>query len=555
MRKSVILILLTAAVLAQATPRRSDNINLRTPLDIPLILSGNFGELRRNHFHSGVDFKTQGRTGFPVYAVDDGYVSRASVSPWGFGRAVYVTHPSTGLTTVYGHLEAFSPAIDKIVRNKQYEEQTFSIDVSFKPDEIPVKRGDIIARSGNAGSSGGPHLHFDVRDTQSQDPLDPMEYFRKQITDRTPPEVRQLALYPYQAGVVEGSSENGAYRQPGTQVVFTAWGDVVPGIKAYDRMTGTTNIYGVKYLTLVMDGDTIYRRTIDRYSFDNTKAVHTIINNADLVNNSSWIMTTRVPDSQPLGSMILTRNNGVVNINSEKTYNFTWILEDEHGNKTRQNFKIKGVRTPVPAPVANGQLLLWDENNLVEADDVYIEIPENTLYENTFINVGKQRADSYFSDLVTIGDETVPLARNFDITLPLTSDTLADKSKYVLVRLKGGKRTAVKTNYSDGYVSASVPGFGTYGVTSDLTPPVIKPLNKEKWKASKTVKFKITDNLSGVDSWVGKIDGKWALFELDGKTATLWFKIDPERFPGSTHNVDLTVTDASGNTAVYKSSF
>ena len=222
-------------------PRRSDTVRLASPLDIPFYLAGNFAELRKNHFHSGIDFKTQGRTGLPVHSADDGYVSRVSVSPWGFGRAVYVTHPSTGLTTVYGHLEAFSPTIDKRVRAEQYARETFSIDLSFKPDEFPVKRGEVIARSGNAGSSGGPHLHMDVRDTQSGDPLDPLEYYHDRITDNVAPQVRQLAVFPADGGTVEGSTTSPRMLAPEAFATpVNAWGRIYPGIKAYDRMTGTT---------------------------------------------------------------------------------------------------------------------------------------------------------------------------------------------------------------------------------------------------------------------------------------------------------------------------
>lgn len=549
--KRILVLFVGAAVGLSAGARRSDSINLRSPLDIPLILSGNFGELRQAHFHSGVDFKTQGKTGFPVFAVDDGYVSRATVGPWGFGRAVYVVHPRTGLTTVYGHLEAFSREIDKRVRDRQYEDETFSIDMNFMPDEIIVRRGDVIAKSGNAGSSGGPHLHFDVRDTKTGHPLDPLEYYRKRIKDDVAPEVRQIALYPFEGGVVEGSAAEGAYRQPTTVPVFTAWGNVVPGIKAYDRMTGTSNIYGVKYLTLTVDGDTIYNRVIDEYDFDDTRAVHTIVNNADLVDKNSWIMTTRVPVSRPLGKMIYAENGGVIDIDEERDYKMVWILRDEHGNVARQPFTVKGVRRLAEIPVADGQLMLWDAANVYDGG-AYIEMPQEALYENTFVDVKSTSGSDYYSDIYTVGSPAVPLAKAYELTIPLTSDTIADKRQYVLVRLNGNKKSAEYTTYSDGMVTANPTKFGTFAVTTDCKPPVIKPLEKEKWGKTKTIKFKISDNLSGVESWRGEIDGKWALFELDGKTGILWFKIDPDRFPGSTHKIYLTVTDATGNSSTYE---
>ena len=554
MMNRLIVLILGAAVGLSAHARRSDTINLRAPLDIPLVLSGNFGELRQAHFHSGVDFKTQGKTGFPVFAVDDGYVSRVTVGPWGFGRAVYLVHPATGLTTVYGHLESFSPEIDKTVRKKQYEQETFSIDVSFNPGEIPVKRGDVIARSGNAGSSGGPHLHFDVRDTKTEHPLDPLEYYKGKIKDNVAPEVRQLALYPYNGGVVENSGTAGSYRQPGNEITFTAWGGVVPGIKAYDKMTGTANIYGVKYLTLTVDGDTVYRRVIDEYSFDDTRAIHTIINNADLVDKSSWIMTTRVPASNPLGKMIAAKNDGIIDINEERDYKMVWILQDEHGNVARQPFSVKGKRQLTDIPVAKGQLMLWDADNVYD-DGVYVEMPKGALYENEFVNVTHSPSANYLSEIYSVGSPSVPLAKSYELTIPLTEDTLQNKKQYVIVRINGNNKSAETTTYSDGLVSAKPSRFGKFAVTTDKTAPVIKPLDKEKWRTTKKVKFKISDNLSGIEDWRGEIDGKWALFEFDGKTGTLWFLIDSERFPGTSHKVDLTVTDAAGNKSTYSGDF
>lgn len=351
MRKITLMILtliFCASALTAREPRRSDTVRLASPLDIPFYLAGNFAELRKNHFHSGIDFKTQGRTGLPVHAADDGYVSRISVSPWGFGRAVYISHPTTGLTTVYGHLEAFSPKIDRIVRDEQYTRETFTIDLTFDPDSIPVKRGETIGLSGNAGSSGGPHLHMDVRDTATEDPLDPLEYYSDRITDNLAPQVRQLALFPADGGVVEGSTTAPTLLAPEAfSTPVTAWGRVYPGIKAYDRMTGTSNIYGIKYLTLTLDGDTIYNRVIDRFSFDTTKAIHTLVHYPGVVTSGSWIMVTRIPDSDPLLYMTEASNRGIIDISEERPYRLEWILRDEHGNVTRQPFTITGRRTPV----------------------------------------------------------------------------------------------------------------------------------------------------------------------------------------------------------------
>ncbi len=545
----------TSSVTARE-PRRSDTVGLASPLDIPFYLAGNFAELRKSHFHSGIDFKTQGRTGLPVHSADDGYVSRVSVSPWGFGRAVYVTHPATGLTTVYGHLEAFSPTIDKRVRAEQYARETFTIDLSFKPDEFPVKRGEVIARSGNAGSSGGPHLHMDVRDTGSSDPLDPLEYYRDRITDDVAPQVRQLAVFPAEGGIVEGSVTSPRTLAPEAFATpVNAWGRIYAGIKAYDRMTGTTNIFGIKYLTLTVDGDTVYHRVLDRFSFDTTKAIHTLVHYPGVAKSGSWVMVTRIADSNPLPDIVTAKDRGIIDINEERTYNLEWILRDEHGNTTRQPLTIVGQRTPINAEIASGQLMHWDTENSQDGEDYSVTIPEAALYDNAFVDITAAPAASGYSRAITVGDPGTPLDKGFELSIKLLNDTIADKEKYCLVRVSGNKRSAITSSYDDGWISASPDAFGTFTVTTDLNAPKITPITPKQWNGG-TVKLRITDDLSGISTYRGEIDGKFALFELDGKTATIAFVMDPERFErGKNHTVDITVTDACGNTATHTSTF
>lgn len=546
----------SAITVTAREPRRSDTVGLASPLDIPFYLAGNFAELRKSHFHSGIDFKTQGRTGLAVHAADDGYVSRVSVSAWGFGRAVYITHPTTGLTTVYGHLEAFSPTIDKLVRAEQYERETFAIDLSFEPDQLPVKRGETIGRSGNAGSSGGPHLHMDVRDTESGDPLDPLEYYRDRITDDVAPQVRQLALFPAEGGSVEGSTtEPRLLSTDAFSTQVSAWGRVYPGIKAYDRMTGTTNIYGVKYLTLTVDGDTIYDRKLDRFSFDTTKGIHTLVHYPAVASSGAWIMVSRIADSNPLPDIVTAVGRGIIDINEERPYKLEWILRDEHGNTTRQSMTVVGRRTQINAPVATGELAHWDAEFSHDEEDFSVTIPEGALYDNTFINITAAETPGAHSRAITVGDSGIPLESGFELSIKLTNDTLTDKDKYCLVRVNGNRRSAIGSTQADGWISASPVVFGTFLVTTDVTPPKIVPVTPKQW-GNGTVKLHISDDLSGIATYRGEIDGKFALFELDGKTATISFKMDPERFSrGQSHKLKVTATDSCGNSSTHTSTF
>lgn len=533
-----------------ATPQEA---RLRVPLDIPLTLSGNFGELRNNHFHSGLDFKTQGRTGLPVYCAADGYVSRIVVSPWGFGRAVYVTHPEIGLTTVYGHLESFSGKIDRPVKKRQYEIESFRIDTTFGPDEIPVRRGEVIGRSGNAGSSGGPHLHMDVRNAYNEHALDPMAYYASSIRDNVRPEVRALALFP-RRGTVDGDTRPVYHGVKSLSVPFEAWGLVTPGIKAYDKMTGTTNIYGIKYMTLTCDGDTVYQRIIDHVDFDRSRAVNTLVEYRDVVDSNSWFMITEVPESAPLSDMITVRGNGTIDINAERNYRLEFILEDHHGNVTRVPFTIKGVKSEIPATgESQRDLLRYDRDNTVTIDDgTSAVIPAGTLYDDCEVTITPSSApDGYQSKRYRIGDRHVPLADNYTLTIPLTAERHIDKRRYVMVRLDGRKPVAVESAYlHGGKIQARVNRFGDYAVTTDTIPPTITPVTPEKWGTRGRITYKIKDNLAGIDSYRGEIDGRWVMMELDGKTGTLSYTIDPRSLTaGKNHTVKLTVTDAAGNTS------
>lgn len=529
--------------------------NLARPLNIPLVLSGNFGELRSNHFHSGLDFKTQGKTGFAIHCADDGYVTRVLVSPWGYGRAVYVVHPATGLTTVYGHLDSFSDKIDNPVRKEQYRREAFRVDLNFTPGEIPVAKGEIIGRSGNSGSSGGPHLHMEVRDTQSEYALDPMPYFKHLINDKAAPELRSLALYP-RNGVVDGKRQS-AYRADKTIAQpFTAWGEVVPGIKAYDRMTGTHNIYGIKYLSLKVDGKEVYRRTIDHVDFNRTRALNTIINYPDLMNSKSWVMTTAVPTSMPLSDIITADNDGVIIIDQERDYICEWVMEDAHGNRSKARFTIRGERMDIPKSTPNGDLFHWDGINSVRTDTYTAIFPAETFYDNISFKSSSEYSPKYCSQIVTLGSPDIPLAGNFNLSIKVTADTIADKSKYCLVRINGKKHSAVEASFVDGHMKAKTNRLGSYAVTTDTIAPKITPLQHKRWGQRSIISYKIADNLSGIKDYRCEIDEQFVLIEFDGKTGRLSYRLDTSRVKkGGKHTAMLIVTDACGNTTTSKDTF
>lgn len=533
--------------------------SLHRPFDFPLVLSGNFGELRANHFHSGIDFKTQGETKKPIHCAYDGYVSHISVSGGGYGRAIYVTHPSIGLTTVYAHIEQFSPKIDSITRAEQYRRETFAIDLEFPIDSIPVSRGEIIALSGNSGHSFGPHLHMEVRHTATGDAIDPLPYFKSLISDSVAPQAHKLALYPDKYKGRVNNSRNAAYFNitSNSEYFFNAWGMVYPAICANDYMSNTHNVYGVKYLTLIVDGKQVYKRIIDRFQFEATRAINTLVNYSDLTTKGEWNMHTCIPKSQPLGCMIETSlHNGAININAERDYKCEYILADEYGNKSVIPFTIHGVATTIEEHKYNGKLITQNEADTMHCSGMDIRFFKGCFYDDCYVAISKKDNSKYHSPIYSIGNNEIPLGRTYRIAINIDNDKIGNKSNYLIVRVGKNGNRAYKSLYKNGQVIAYVDRFGDYAITTDNNAPNIVPINSNKWETTGTITYRLTDNLSGVKSYRGEIDGKWVMFEADTKNSLISFNLDSKYvYQNNKHNVTIIATDFCGNRAQISNNF
>ena len=341
-------------LLAGITSNIAEAQQLRKPMDIPVLLSGNFGELRSNHFHSGIDFKTQGVEGKPIHSVQDGYVSRISVSPWGYGNGLYITHPD-GTTTVYGHLQKFSQKITAYLKEKQYEQESFNVNLSLTPDELPVKEGELVALSGNTGSSGGPHLHFEVRDTETEEPMDPIEYYKDLIKDTQAPKIQGIMVYSMPGkGVVNGSrrklelkpvtAKNGKQTLTGK---IEAWGEIGLAVKGYDYMDNTSNIYGIKDITLTADSQVIFHSNLDRFAFDETRYLNSFTDFEEWKEHRSFYIKSFVDPGNRL-RFIESLNRGILTIDEPRTYHLTYKLADAFGNTTQLSIRIEGKEQPIP---------------------------------------------------------------------------------------------------------------------------------------------------------------------------------------------------------------
>ncbi len=538
-------------------------VSFVSPLDIPLILSANFGELRPGHFHSGVDFKTQGRTGLPIYAVDEGYISRVSVSPGGYGKALYVTHPS-GYTSVYAHLDSFAPFIADSIRSIQYAKESFSINEYFPADAFPVTRGMRIATSGNSGSSGGPHLHFEIRHTESESPIDPLPWYQSKVKDDMAPEPRLVAVYPHNGVVndkrrkgVSSLTAVGGNRYKATQE-FTAWGEVSFGIKAYDRMTGTSNIYGVRNVRCWVDETLVFETTIDSITFDETVYINSLIDFYELRSNGgSTIMRSYVMPGNRLSTIYSDdmSPDGTYIIDEERTYRCRYELTDLYNNTSIVNFEIKGKESKIVAKQHTGVVFDYAHDNQYATDEMLFELPAHNLYEDIDFEYSYTESDTYYAGVHSIHHRTTPIHGSGKLALKLTCDTLPDSCYYV-VRLHNGHKSAVGGRYDAGWCIAQIGSLGTYSVAADLTPPSITPLNPEKWSSTGKVSFKISDRDTGIADYRGEIDGHYCMFDFDAKTARLVcdLKYTPIK-RGTQHVVKLWAIDGCGHRRVVEHKF
>ncbi len=538
---------------AGITNNTAEAQQLRKPMDIPVLLSGNFGELRSNHFHSGIDFKTQGVEGKPIHSVQDGYVSRISVSPWGYGNGLYITHPD-GTTTVYGHLQKFSQKITAYLKEKQYEQESFNVNLSLTPDELPVKEGELVALSGNTGSSGGPHLHFEVRDTETEEPMDPIEYYKDLIKDTQAPKIQGIMVYSMPGkGVVNGSRRKLELKPNGKQTLtgkIEAWGEIGLAVKGYDYMDNTSNIYGIKDITLTADSQVIFHSNLDRFAFDESRYLNSFTDFEEWKEHRSFYIKSFVDPGNRL-RFIESLNRGILTIDEPRTYHLTYQLADAFGNTTRLSIQIEGKEQPIPEiDTENTELFHWWSDNRFGAKGIRLTIPKGNLYDDLYFRYSVKEDSTALGATHILHNKPVAFHKSAKLSLRLQTDTLENKQQYGIVRLQNGRRSWTGGVYRNGWVDADIKETGSYTLGQDLVPPTITPLNPATWVSKQAIALRLSDNLSGVQTYRGEIDGQYVLFEMNSKSV-ITYHFDKERLARGKHTLKLVVTDACGNQSTY----
>lgn len=539
-----------------------------SPLYTPLKLSGTFGELRSDHFHSGIDIKTEEVEGFKVYAIANGYVSRIKITSGGYGKALYITHPN-GYVSVYAHLQKYNNSINEYVTNEQYNRESFTLDLYPEKDFLIVKKGEIIAFAGNTGRSGGPHLHFEIRNEATQKPINPL-LFGFEVKDKIKPKINLLKVYPASPDALinhkNKASEfftkwNGSYYTLNNNDTILVSGKVYFGVNTYDPFNKGKNKNGVYSIELLVDSNVIYAHDLEIFSFAETRYLNSLIDYKEYKLKKRMVQKSFIQPNNHLSIYKIAINRGIIDFNDNNVHKVTYFISDLAGNVSTLLFYVKSLM-PVEKTISNteqkektGKLLSYTTNNIFRTDDLIFEVPGKAIYDTLYFDYKVLPAlNNSFSKVHQLHYDFVPL-QTWCILL-IKPDTLPAElqDKALIAKIDNNNEfTSVGGEWEDGYIKTRIREFGEYCILTDTTPPEIIPLNISNNKniaKQNTIRIKITDELSGINSYRGTLNGKWILMEYDEKNDLLIYTFD-ERFQKGENIFELTVTDNNNNVNCY----
>jgi murein DD-endopeptidase MepM/ murein hydrolase activator NlpD len=533
-----------------------------SPLPIALDVSGSFGELRSNHFHSGIDLKTNGKEGLDVYAVSDGYISRIKISSFGYGKAIYITHPN-GFTTVYGHLQKANGAIEAYIKQKQYAQKSFEVELFPMPSELPVKKGEVIAFSGNSGGSGAPHLHFEFRDTKSEKIINPLYFgFNKLANDTRKPEIQGVMVYPIDSTLVNKSqnpiavsfnkTSDGNYLA--SKVI--ANGKIGFGINAFDYCTNQYNKNGLFKVKAYLNGVSYYEYELETFAFDESRFVNSLIDYQRFGKLRQRVQKLFQEIPFPLSIVKANKTNGIIHVQPNVTYTYRVELYDFHGNKVQLTIPVEygNQETVFKKDVKKTKYFLKSKNEYnYTKDNVSVYIPENTFYEDFYMDFDVK------DGVLNLHDESVPGYKNMTISFSdvqgLTEEQL---SKTFIATIDGYKLDYNKTYRKGNTFKLYTRNLGKYKLSQDYDAPRIYNVNFVEGKNLKnlsTISVYIADNLSGIDTYNAYLNGEWILMEYDYKTKKLIHRLDDNKYKEGRNDLKIIVTDDMKNSTTFESYF
>lgn len=535
----------------------------QNPLDIPLVLSGTFGELRTNHFHAGLDLKTNQKEGLNIYAAADGYISRIKISLWGYGKAIYITHPN-GYTTVYAHLQKFNKRIESYIKKRQYSKESFEIQVFPALTDLPITKNEVIALSGSTGGFVGPHLHFEIRNTKNEKPINPM-LFGFQINDSKKPRVNTLIGYS-----LDNNSHINNISLPTKLSLITlkngdilahkikAFGKIGFGINAYDQLDNAYNKNGLYNLSMLVNGEKIHEFEASSFSFSESKYINLLIDYERFAKLKQRIQKCFIEPSNKLSLYNNKFKNEYLTIKDGLTYNVEIIAKDFKGNAQKLIIPIEGKKDSILVkknPKITAYKINHTQFNKFNKNGITIAFPKYTFYNDFYLDFEMNENDS----IVKVHTPTVPLNKRYTLTFDTSKYTENEKKQlYIASVSKKGRKQYEKTVKKEISFYTTTKKLGDFKLESDIEIPRInlKNFKNNQWVTHfKTLKIKISDKKSGIKSYRGEIDGEWILLEYNVKNGILTYNLSDKKFTTAKHELKIAVTDNVGNTSIFKSTF
>lgn len=513
------------------------------PLDIPLILSGTFAELRGNHFHGGIDIKTQGRSGLKVSAVADGYVSRISVSPYGYGNALYLRHPE-GYTTVYGHLNAFYPELEQWIEEQLRDRSKNNGNLYPNANQFPVSRGQLVAFSGNTGGSFGPHLHFEIRDTKTEEPLNPLE-FGIQVKDTRKPDLRGLMWTDRDFG------DYGTFKEGDTVEMYSTKGfDVF----TTDKQDGANNNNGVYLIEASANGQVFFTAHYNRINFNTSRFINAHINYPryaikrvrytrlyELENNP-----LKITNTYPIMNPSFQASKGWISVAEDSIVQVEVSILDYEKNQRNLTFYLRG--SAVLDDYSRAETLDWQRDNDLAIGPIKVHIPSGALYNTDEFNLFKKGDNTY-----VIGEAYVPLQKHMTLSWELDSVKQRKQGWFVWEYDNRGKKSAITGERKDAVLEIQTRSTGSYQLDQDLKRPEVRIVKNTPSLRSnssfKEIQIHAADDKTGIDRYSARIDGSFARIDFDYKKELLKVIIPKELVAGN-HNLRIVVIDGVGNTTV-----
>ena len=541
--------------------------NYTSPLNIDLILSGTFGELRSNHFHAGIDLKTKGVEGLNVYSIADGYISRVKVSSFGYGKVIYISHYD-GNTSVYAHLKEFSQKIDSIVKIEQYKNKKFEIDYYLQKDAIKVKQKEIIGKSGNSGSSAGAHLHFEIRDSKTQKPINPL-YFNFKIKDEIKPNIKKLKFYNFNNNnkhqtfdVIQKDKNNYSIND-----TLLTDGDFGIGISTYDKSNYAYNKNGVYSIKLYVDEKLTFHFLADTLDFITTRFINAHIDYKEKIQNKiKFHRLFKLPYNK-LKNYKTNINNGIISLKDTNIHNIKIHVEDYNQNLSEIKFKVKNsLRKNDQYNLLNEEQIqdvvqkkfYYKHKNIFLFKNLKIFLSDYSLYEDMIFRYSLlDSIKGVYGNIHRCHKKDTPLHKKYDLYIKENiPDNIKDKV-YIAKREKENIFKYIGGIWEGLYLKTSSREFGDFCIVADSTGPIIKGINifpGKKINKQKNIKLTIEDSKSGIKKFEATINDEWVLMDYDHKTKIVRYDFNKIIKKGDNKFV-LRVTDNCNNLTTYKAVF